>query len=96
LEDEQNGSGSLQSHDRVDLDPHPSSEGEGMTEIKEIVEALKDLTSLHQGEERLGRVQHLSGSQFLGLLDDCRTRLAQLGLTPGQHRSIKHSYGPRI
>ena len=56
-----------------------------LTEHDAAIEILAELTSLPLGPERLARVQQLSGSQFLGLLDDCKTQLAQLGLTTTDH-----------
>ena len=56
-----------------------------LTEYDAALEILAELTSLPEGPERLARVRQLSGSQFLGLLDDCRTQLAQLGLTTTDH-----------
>ena len=56
-----------------------------LTEHDAAIEILAELTSLPEGQARLARVQQLSESQFLDLLDDCRTRLAQLGLTTTDH-----------
>ena len=56
-----------------------------LTEHDAVIEILTELTSLPLGPERLARVQQLSGSQFLGLLDDCKTQLAQLGLATTDH-----------
>ena len=50
------------------------------TEHGAAIEILAELTSLPQGEARLARLRQLSGSRFLDLLNDCRTRLAELGL----------------
>ena len=44
------------------------------------LEILAEVTSLPEEPERLARVQQLSGCQFLQLSDDCRIRLAELGL----------------
>ena len=51
-----------------------------LTEHDAAIEILAELTSLPEGPERLALVQQLSGSRFLDLLDDCRTRLAHVGL----------------
>ena len=51
-----------------------------MPEHDAALEILAEVTSLPEGPERLARVQQLSGCQFLQLLDDCRIRLAELGL----------------
>ncbi len=77
LGEKDNGRNSRQTVETFDR----GTAGGGVTEYEAAAEALKYLTSLPQGPERLDRVQQLSGSQFLYLLADCRTQLSQLGLT---------------
>ena len=81
LDEKNNGRNSLQTVETFDR----GTAGGGVTEYEAAAESLKDLTSLPQGPERLGRVQQLSGSQFLTLLADCRIQLSQLGLTASYH-----------
>ncbi len=57
-----------------------------VTRLDAIEEALKIVTSLPQGPERHARVQRLSVSKVLDLLDDCEARLAQLGLSMTYHQ----------
>ncbi len=70
---------------KVDLGWELDGGSTSVAGLNAITDALKYLTSLPWGPERLARVQQLSGSQFLRLSDDCRTRLAQLGLTTTDH-----------
>ena len=51
-----------------------------LTDIESLLEELSEIISLPQGPHRVARVQQLSGCQFLHLLDDCRIRLAEVGL----------------
>lgn len=81
LGEKDNGRNSLQTVETFDR----GNAGGGVTEFEAVAESLKNLTSLPQGPERLGRVQQLSGSQFLDLLADCRTQLTRLGLTASYH-----------
>ncbi len=76
-----NSGPSLQTATTIDFGSEQGGAVGGVTELKAITEALKDLTSLPQGKARLALVQQLSEFQFLYLLADCKDQLTQLGLT---------------
>ena len=57
-----------------------------LTGLKALLEELKEIISLPLGPDRAARVQQLSESQSLHLIDDYKTQLIQLGLKLTSHR----------
>lgn len=59
---------------------------ESIAELYAIAGALKNLTSFPEGEGRLSLLTRLLEHEVPNLVDDCKTRLRQLGLKIVHHR----------